>query len=118
MPTMALHTADQLDALAQKLSDAARDLRAGSLDAPITIDPARREKLTAAALEAVDALNPPFIRAMSMLSGVSSVMALKLFLDWKVLEKIPTGEETGIAYADLAEQANADVNLICTLLSC
>ncbi|KAL2153412.1 hypothetical protein VTH82DRAFT_4567 [Thermothelomyces myriococcoides] len=105
--------ADTLEALAEKLSKAAQDLRSGNLS--LETDAVQRASLLKASAELREAVSLPRDRALAWLSPLAHITAVRLFIKWKAFEKIPVEEGATISYADLARELNADVSLITRL---
>lgn len=102
--------ADTLEALGEKLSKAAQDLRSGNLS--LETDAVQRASLLKASAELQEAVSLPRDRALAWLSPLAHITAVRLFIKWKAFEKIPVEEGATISYADLARELNADVSLI------
>ncbi|KAL2173818.1 S-adenosyl-L-methionine-dependent methyltransferase [Thermothelomyces heterothallicus CBS 202.75] len=107
---MASTLADTLEALAERLSKAAQDLRSGSLS--LESDMMQRMSLLKAGADLQEAVSLPRDRALTWLPQLAHVTAIRLFIKWKAFEKIPVDDGATISYADLAAELNADVPLV------
>jgi len=107
---MASSLADTLEALAEKLSKTAQNLRSGSFS--IETDTAQRMSLLKAGTDLLDAVSLPKDRVLTWLPQFAHITAIRLFIKWKAFEKIPTGDDATISYTELAAKLGADVSLI------
>ncbi|KAJ4306772.1 hypothetical protein N0V88_000139 [Collariella sp. IMI 366227] len=99
-----------MDLLASQLTQAAADIRSGALT--IATDIKRRHELTSAAAELLDSIYLPREKILSMTTTLGHQAVVRLFVEWKVFDKIPEGEGESIGYAALADEVGADVALI------
>lgn len=102
--------ADELQSLALVLSDAAASIREGSLD--LESNTPRRLRVISAARDAVDLIKADSDDVLDWISLLAQFSAIRLFVKWKVFEKIPIGKDARISYQVLAGQVGADVALI------
>lgn len=107
---MASSLANTLDALAQKLINAAEGLRSGNLC--LETDTFQRMDLIKAGTDLIDAASLPKDRLLLWLPQFAHITAVRLFIKWKVFEKIPTEDGAAISYTELAAKLGADVSLI------
>ena len=112
-PTQNRDVADELQSLASLLSDAATSIREGS----VSLEPntPRRLKVISAAKDAVDLIKADSDDVLDWISLLAQFSATRLFVKWKVFQKIPIGIDARISYEDLAGKVGADVALIGTL---
>ena len=99
-----------LDALALRLSQMARDIQSGAVI--LGTDAGRRADLAMAAEDLINTVCEPRERDQRIFSQVAHYTAIRLFVKWKVFEKLPTEPGTAISYAALAAKVGADEALI------
>lgn len=98
--------ADRLDALATQLQASAAVLRQ-SPDVPEE----QRTEIIASAEAISNELKQPMDQLFGTMIGLTTFCSIRLFLKWKLFEKIPT---TGsVSYEELAEGIGAETALIC-----
>lgn len=100
-----LDLANKLDGWAKKLTDAAQSIRksdGASFDHKLTV--------TGTAQEILQTVQEPIEHFMGALVILVQFTATRLFVKWKVFEKIPM--QGTISYKDLAEKVGADEALI------
>ncbi|KAK4246441.1 S-adenosyl-L-methionine-dependent methyltransferase [Corynascus novoguineensis] len=107
---MASSLADTLEALAERLSKTAQNLRSGSFS--IETDTVQRMSLLKAGADLLDAVTLSKDRVLTWLPQFAHITAIRLFIKWKAFEKIPTGNDATISYTELAAKLGADVSLI------
>ena len=99
-----------LDALALRLSQTARDIQSGAVT--LGTDAGRRADLAMAAEDLINTVCEPRERDQRIFNQVAHYTAIRLFVKWKVFEKLPTEPGTAISYAALAAKVGADEALI------
>jgi hypothetical protein len=107
---MASPVADTLDALAQRLAQAAQDLRSGNLS--LETDTFQRMGLIKAGNDLIDAVSQPKDKAIQWIPQFTHIAAVRLFIKWKAFEKIPADDGAAISCTELATSLAADVSLI------
>ncbi|SPO02082.1 uncharacterized protein DNG_04755 [Cephalotrichum gorgonifer] len=107
---MTSNVADTLEALAQRLTSTANDVRSGNLS--LETDTFQRMGLIKAAAELSDAVSLPKDKVLMWLPYFAHITAIRLFVKWKAFETIPVGDGAAISYAELAEKLGADESLI------
>jgi hypothetical protein len=107
---MASTLPDTLDALAQRLTQAAKDLRYGHLS--LENDTFQRMSLIKAGNDLIEAVSQPKDKAIQWIPPFTHIAAVRLFINWKAFEKIPTDDGAAISYTELATSLAADLSLI------
>ncbi|CAK7231322.1 hypothetical protein SEUCBS140593_007886 [Sporothrix eucalyptigena] len=101
--------ADNLDSLVVTLTQASKNLRSASSESLLTSVTAKATVVDAlkGAIEAVQNPQDAFLDTMVL---ISRIVALRIFVKWKVFDAIPA--EESITYADLAAKVNSDTEII------
>lgn len=102
--------ADRLDAIAERLSTVAQQLRSGAMS--LERDTHERTGLVMAGMNLVDMVSQPKDKMLLPLVQFAHFTAVRMFIKWKVFEKIPLADGAAISYGDLAAQLGADLPLI------
>lgn len=107
---MAASVASHLEALAERLSKAAQDLRSGNLS--LENDTTQRMGLIKASHDLIDTVGLPKDKALIWLPQCAHITAIRLFIKWKAFEAIPLDDDAAISESDLAAKLGANVSLI------
>ncbi|KAK2592521.1 hypothetical protein QQS21_009796 [Conoideocrella luteorostrata] len=103
----------QMEALAKQLAATAKTLRANP-DSPIFHQDSA--KVIESAEELVRDMKQPLARLLDDAAVMTQFGALRLFIKWKIFEKIPS--EGSVSYKELADGLKADTALIARLGAC
>ena len=71
-----------------------------------------RQQIALAATSILTAVKDPAGMGMEAISQVTVITANRIFWEWGVFDGIPTDEDSGITYAELATMVNADASLL------
>jgi hypothetical protein len=99
------NVADSLESLAAMLTDAAKGLRRGT-----SASPEQHAGLVESLKRVVELVHGPRDDIMDIMTGFCQIAVIRLFIKWKVFEKIPAAGI--ISYKELAAAVGADVSLI------
>ncbi|GAB1316332.1 hypothetical protein MFIFM68171_06542 [Madurella fahalii] len=114
---MATHAlASKLDALAERLSTAAQQLRLGTIS--LENDTHERMGLVMAGIGLADMVSQPKDKMLLPLIQFAHFTAVRMFIKWKAFEKIPLADDAAISYGELAAQLGADISLITRFGGC
>lgn len=103
--------ADKLDGLAATLREASKSVREGS-PSSLQTNVSKKAEVVGALKSAIEALQNPQDVFLDNMVLISRLVALRIFVKWKVFDAIPaTGS---ITYADLAAKVNADTEIVST----
>ncbi len=108
--------ADELDAIARQLGEAAREVRAGTLS--FEMDTGRCTDVAQLGIDLMRAVCTPREQTTMLMRHLSYTLASFLFVEWGGFEAIPAagGSEGGsISYRNLAAKLGADQALISQL---
>lgn len=102
--------AKKLDALAQRLSKVAQDIRDGIVN--LEADTVQRMGVAQIGTDLIHAVSLPEDQVHLMAPMLTHATAIRLFIKWKGFEGIPEAEAASISYTDLAAKLGGDVSLI------
>ena len=100
----------QLDALASRLSQIAREMEAGSN--PLATNYSARMALANNMDAVMNTFLTPENRVNLMIFQTAHLATIRLFLKWKAFDAIPAEEGAAISYAELAARLGAEESLI------
>ncbi|KAK4141070.1 O-methyltransferase-domain-containing protein [Dichotomopilus funicola] len=107
---MSASVAFHLEALAERFSKAAQDLRSGNLS--LENDTTQRMDLLKAGSDLIDIVGLPKDKALFWLPQCAHITAIRLFIKWKAFEAIPLNDDAAISESDLAAKLGANLSLI------
>lgn len=106
--------ADTLDNLSKTLAEASKSLRDGSSPSLLT-SVTRKAEVAGALKDTIEAIQNPQDAFLDQMVLVSRLVALRIFVKWKVFDAIPaTGS---ITYAELAAKVDAGEEIVSTCYS-
>ncbi|KAG7285515.1 hypothetical protein NEMBOFW57_010144 [Staphylotrichum longicolle] len=108
MPPSAL--ADKLDALVERLSKVAQDVRAGVVS--LETDTPRRMGVAQVGTELINTVTLPEDQIHLFLPQLVHLTAVRVFIEWNGFDAIPQEDGATISYADLAAKIGGDPSLI------
>ncbi|KAL1888090.1 hypothetical protein Sste5346_009777 [Sporothrix stenoceras] len=107
-----IQLSDTLDNLSKTLADAAKNTRDGSSSSILTNITSKAD-LLGALKGAIEAIQNPQDAFLDQMVHVSRLVAMRIFIKWKVFDAVPT---TGsITYANLAAKVNAEEEIVTRL---
>lgn len=103
--------ADKMDDLAAQLKATASAMRADP-DTAVPHEAAANGRLLQAADEVLSELKSPFAQLMDTMVCMAKFGALRLFIKWDLLAKIPAEEGAAVSYEELAQSIGAETALV------